>query len=191
MNIAKEKRFQSWAAIAILVAAAGILLAATALPLWLANVSQKEEVEQLHERLQRLNQVAGMDADLRPKYSELRESQLSNGHYLRSDTVAVAGAELQRIVKNIAAANQTQLISTQILPSSSEAGFIRIGLKVHLRGSLKGVLQSIYEIETGEVFLFPENLSLRDSGIRPRPRQIVKKQMDATFELVGYMPDIS
>ena len=191
MNIAQDKRLQSWAAIAILVAAVGILLAATALPLWLVNASQREEVDQLHERSQRLSQVADMDADLRPKFSELRESQLSNGHYLKSDTVAVAGAELQRIVKDIAAANQTQLISTQILPSNNEAGFIRIGLKVHLRGSLKGVLQSIYEIETGEVFLFPENLSLRDSGIRPRPRQIVKKQMDATFELVGYMPDIS
>ena len=191
MNIAQDKRLQSWAAIAILVAAVGILLAATALPLWLVNASQREEVDQIHGRLQRLSQVAGMDADLRPKFSELRESQLSNGHYLKSDTVAVAGAELQRIVKDIAAANQTQLISTQILPSNNEAGFIRIGLKVHLRGSLKGVLQSIYEIETGEVFLFPENLSLRDSGIRPRPRQIVKKQMDATFELVGYMPDIS
>lgn len=191
MNIAQDKRLLGWAAIAILVAAVGILLAATALPLWLVNASQREEVDQLHERLERLSQVAGMDADLRPKFSELRESQLSNGHYLKSDTVAVAGAELQRIVKDIAAANQTQLISTQILPSNNEAGFIRIGLKVHLRGSLKGVLQSIYEIETGEVFLFPENLSLRDSGIRPRPRQIVKKQMDATFELVGYMPDIS
>jgi hypothetical protein len=191
MNRAQEKKFQSWAAIAILIAAVGILLAATALPLWLVNASQREELEQLHERLQRLSRVAGMDADLRPKYSALRESQLSNGHYLKSDTVAVAGAELQRIVKNIAAANEAQLLSTQILPASNEAGFIRIGLKVHLRGSLRAVLQSIYEIETGEVFLFPENLSLRDSGIRPRPRQIVKKQMDATFELVGYMPDIS
>jgi len=133
-----HKKYQSWAAIVILAVAVGIAFSVTALPLWLANVSQRENIDQLHERLQRLRQVAVMDADLRPKYAQLKRSQLSNGHYLKSDTVAVAGAELQRIVKKIATANRTQLLSTQILPAGNESGFIRIGLKVHLRGSLPG-----------------------------------------------------
>lgn len=186
-----EKQQQRRLAIVMLIIFVGVFFSITALPIWLANTSHQANIDRLHDRLLRFRQVATSDASLRPQYEELKRSQMSVGHYLKSDTVAVAGAELQRMVKDIATANRAQVISTQILSAGQEQGFIRIAIKVRLRGTLQGVLQSIYDIETSEVFLFLDNVSMRDSTPARRPRQLAIKQMDTDFDLIAYMPDIS
>ena len=189
---ALDEKQQRQMAIVILVAFVGIVLSLTALPLWLANSSRQSNIDQLYDRLQRFRQVAEQDSSLRPEYEQLKRSQLSDGHYLKSDTVAVAGAELQRMIKDITTANRAQVLSTQILPARQEQGFIRIALKVRLRGTLPSILKSFYDIETGEVFLFLDSVSLRDSaGGRRRPGQIAIQQMDTDFDLIAFMPDIS
>ena len=178
-------------AIAILVALLSVVSGLTALPLWLANSSQQANIDQLQDRLQRFRRVADRDSSLHPKYEQLRRSQISDGHYLKSDTVAVAGAELQRMGKERTTLNRAQVLSTQILPAGKEQGFIRIALKVRLRGTLPSILKSFYDIETNEVFLFLNSVSLRDSAGGRRPRQIAIKQMDTDFDLIAFMPDIS
>lgn len=190
MSAPLNENQRRWLAILILVIACGSVLGVTALPLWYANASRQATIEQWQDRLQRLHQVANMDSSLRQKYEQLKRSQLSDGHYLKSDTVAVAGAELQRMVKDITAANQVQVLSTQILPAGQEQGFIRVAIKVQLRGTLTGVLRSLYHIETNQVFLFVDNVSLRDSSGGLRPRQIQVKQTDANFDLIAFMPDL-
>lgn len=177
-------------AIALLVVALGIILSVTAMPLWLANASYRVEIDQLNTRLQTYRRVTTRDANLLPQFEQLKHSQLTDGHYLRSETAAVAGAELQRMVKEIAGANQAQILSTQILPASPGQGFVQITLKVRLRGTLEGVLRSFYDMETNDIFLFLDNISMRDSTAPRRPRQIEIRQMDADFDLVAYMPDI-
>jgi len=178
-------------AIALLVVVLGIILSVTAMPLWLANASYRAEIHQLNTRLQTYYRVTTRDANLSPQFEQLKRSQLTDGHYLRSETAAVAGAELQRMVKEIAGANQAQILSTQILPASPGQGFVQITLKVRLRGALEGVLRSFYDMETNDIFLFLDNISMRDSTAARRPRQIEIRQMDADFDLIAYMPDIS
>ena len=177
-------------AVALLVVVLGIILSVTAMPLWLANASYRADIDQLNTRLQTYRRVTTRDANLLPQFEQLKHSQLTDGHYLRSETAAVAGAELQRMVKEIAAANQAQILSTQILPASPEQGFVQITLKVRLRGTYEGVLRSLYDMETNDIFLFLDNISMRDSTAARRPRQIEIRKMDADFDLVAYMPDI-
>lgn len=190
MIAALTEKQQRRLAISIFVVFCSIVLGVTVLPLWFANASHQATIDQLQDRLQRLHQVADMDGSLRPKYEQLKRSQLSNGHYLKSDTVAVAGAELQRMIKTITAANRAQVLSTQILPAGQEQGFIRVAIKVRLRGTLPAILQSLYDLETNEVFLFLDNVSLRDSTGPLRPRQLAIKQADADFDLIAFMPDL-
>lgn len=177
-------------AVALLVVVLGIILSVTAMPLWLANASYRADIDQLNTGLQTYRRVTTRDANLLPQFEQLKHSQLTDGHYLRSETAAVAGAELQRMVKEIAGANQAQILSTQILPASPEQGFVQITLKVRLRGTYEGVLRSLYDMETNDIFLFLDNISMRDSTAARRPRQIQIRKMDADFDLVAYMPDI-
>ena len=184
-----EKKQQKQLAVGIL---AGLVIAValiTAGPVWVANASRQASLDDAHERLQRYQQIAARDQELLPQYQALLQNQRSAGNHLRSETSAVAGAELQRLVKTITSRNQAQILSTQLLPVSEEQGFLRVALKVRLRGNLTAVLQSLYEIETADVFMFVDDVALRDNMIGRSKAQI--RPMDAEFELVAYMPGAS
>jgi general secretion pathway protein M len=99
----------------------------------------------------------------------------------------VAGAELQRLVKAITGRNQAQIVSTQLLPVSEEQGFLRVALKVRLRGQLPAILQSLYDIETDDIYMFVDGLALRDNMVGRTNAKF--RAMDAEFELVAYMPE--
>ena len=176
-------------AIGILAGLVIAVLAITAGPVWMANASRQAALDDAHERLQRYQQIAARDKELLPQYEALLQKQRSAGNHLRSETSAVAGAELQRIVKAITGRNEAQILSTQLLPVAEEQGFLRVALKVRLRGQLPAILQSLYEIETDDVYMFVDDLAMRDNMAGRTNAQY--RPMDAEFELVAYMPEAS
>ena len=186
-----DARQQRLLAIGILVLAVLLLLGLTAGPVWYANSSRQAALDEAQERLLRYEYIAARDKELLPQYEALRQAQKSAGNLLRSDTAAVAGAELQRRVKDITAAHQAQIVSTQILPTASEEGFVRIALRVRLRGVLPSLLRSIYDIETNNVHMFLDNLSLRNNSASLGQRQQYIRPMEAEFDLIAYMPEES
>lgn len=189
MNMRLDKNRQRQLAVGLLVIVALVVLSVTVVPIWAANASREARLADIAERLQRYERIAARDEKLLPQYEALIRQQKSAGNHLRSDTPAVAGAELQRRVKTITSANNTQIVSTQIQPFADELGFVRVTLKVRLRGTLPAVLQSFYDIETDDVHMFLENVSLRDNMIGRSQARI--RQMEAEFDLVAYMPETS
>lgn len=184
-----EKKNQRQLAIGILAGLVIAVFAISAGPVWVANASRQTTLDDATERLQRYQQISARDRELLPQYQALLQKQRSAGNHLRSETSAVAGAELQRLVKTITARNQARILSTQLLPVSEEQGFLRVALKVRLRGDLPAILQSLYDIETGDVYMFVDNVALRDNMIARSRAQV--RAMDAEFELVAYMPEAS
>lgn len=186
-----DKPRQRRRAVAILVAMIAAILALTAAPAWMANASRQAALDEAHERLQRYRQIASRDAELLPQYESLVQAQKSTGKHLRSDTVAVAGAEMQRRVTAITTANGAQVTSTQILPPGEEKGFVRITLRVRLRGTLPSILQTLYAVETDDVYMFVDEVGLTDNLIGRSRAQNTVRQMSAEFDLVAYMPEAS
>jgi len=82
-------------------------------------------------------------------------------------------------------------MSTQVLPVSEQNGFLRVALKVRLRGDLPAILRSLYDMETNDVYMFVDDLMLRDNMAGSRPINGQVRPMDAEFELVAYMPEVS
>ena len=183
-----SKMHQRRLAVALLAVVIGTLLLVTVWPIWSASAAYQGRIDVIQEQLHRLRTHAASDENLRPRLEQLRQSQLSDGHYLKSGTEAVAAAELQRIVKRIAASNHTQVLSTQILPSGREEDFVRVALKVRMRGGLKDIVRSIYDIESNSTFLFMDNVSIRHGTRRRSSRHNVSDQFDSDFDLVAYMP---
>ena len=175
-------------AVGILGIAVVLVLLLVIVPVWNANADYAAQIDHLQIRLQTLRSRAAADTQLRPRYEQLVRAHAAAAHHLKSDTEAVAAAELQRIVKTIASNNATQILTTQILPTAEENGLVRVALKVRVRGSLQGIVQSIYDIESNQTFLFLDKLSLRD-GTRRRIRGTAEvNQFDADLDLVAYMP---
>ena len=186
-----DKKQSRRLAVGILAGAVIGALVITAGPVWLANASRQSALDDAHERLQRYQQIAARDQELLPQYQALLQKQRSAGNHLRSETSAVAGAELQRLGKSITGGNQAQILSTQLMPVSEEQGFLRVALKVRLRGTLPSILQSLYDIETDDVYMFVDDLALRDNMTGRARQQNIIPPMDAEFELVAYMPEAS
>lgn len=186
-----DRKQQRHLAIGILAGVVIATLLVTAGPVWLANSSRQALLDDAYERLQRYQRIATRDAELLPQYEAQLQKQRQAGNHLRSETSAVAGAELQGIVKAISTANQAQIMSTQVLPVSEQNGFLRVALKVRLRGDLPAILRSLYDMETNDVYMFVDDLMLRDNMAGSRPINGQVRPMDAEFELIAYMPEVS
>jgi general secretion pathway protein M len=181
-----DAKQQRHLAIAILVVALLLILSATVLPVWIANSSRLDSIQILQHRLYRLQQMADAGVGLRPRLEQMKREKINNGHYLRGNTETVAAAELQRLVKTITSRNHVSVASTQILPATEESDFMRIALKVRVRGPMRGLVESFYDIESDNTFLFLSKLSLQDASRRRVQSETAAKPIDAEFELAAY-----
>ena len=179
-------------ALAILALALGAVFSFSVLPVLLANQHYRDTIDGLENRLQQLQRAAAIGDTLQPQYEQLKRWRSSDAHYLKSNSAALAAAELQRLVKRIIVAKNAEVVSTQILTTRQEEGFDRVSLKVRIRGELENIVQAFHVIETGEPFVFLDNVSVRASrGRRLRGQTPTRQTMDIDMELIGYMPHSS
>ena len=179
-------------ALAILLLALALVFSITVLPVLLANQHYRDTIAGLEGRLQQLQRAAAIGDTLQPQYEQLKRWKTSDAQYLKSNSAALAAAELQRLVKRIIVSKNAEVVSTQILTTRQEEGFDRVALKVRIRGELENIIQAFYVIETGEPFVFMDNVSVRASrGRRIRGQAPTLQTLDIDMELIGYMPHSS
>jgi general secretion pathway protein M len=179
-------------ALAILVLALGAVFSLTVLPVLLANQHYQDTITTQQSRLQQLQRAAAIGDTLQPQYEQLKRWQTTDAYYLKSNSAALAAAELQRLVKRIVEAKNAEVVSTQILTTRQEEGFDRVALKVRIRGELENIVQAFHVIETGEPFIFLDNVSVRAGrGRRVRGKVATLQALDIDMELIGYMPHSS
>jgi general secretion pathway protein M len=179
-------------ALAILLLALALVFSITVLPVLLANQHYRDTIAGLEGRLQQLQRAAAIGDALQPQYEQLKRWKTSDAQYLKSNSAALAAAELQRLVKRIIVSKNAEVVSTQILTTRQEEGFDRVALKVRIRGELENIIQAFYVIETGEPFVFMDNVSVRASrGRRVRGQAPTLQTLDIDMELIGYMPHSS
>jgi len=174
-------------AVSLFVLLVILITSAIAIPAWSVNAAYRESISQMQQRLWQLQEMAASDTELRPRYEQIRAVQINAGNYLQSNTEAVAAAELQGILKRLAAANGTQVLSTQILPAGQEEQFVRVVLKARLRGTMTGIFDTFYAIESNDVFLFLDNVSLRNNADRRRTLQPSSKHFEVDLDLITFM----
>ena len=176
-------------ALAILLLALGAVFSFSVLPVLLANQHYRDTIDGLESRLQQLQRAAAIGDSLQPQYEQLKRWQTSDAHYLKSNSAALAAAELQRLVKRVIVSKNAEVVSTQILTTQQEEGFDRVSLKVRIRGELENIVQAFHVLETGEPFVFLDNVSVRASrGRRLRGQAPTLQTMDIDMELIAYMP---
>jgi len=175
-------------ALLILVMVAAALASLTVLPVWWANRHYDDTVAAMESELEVLQRVAATGSGLRSEHEQLKRLRTTDRHYLQSSSESLAAAELQRLLKRIAMAKKMEVFSIQNLPAAEEHDFTRIALKVRMRGTLDNIVGLFHTIETGEPFLFMENISLRSLARKMHSPSPVQQTLEADFELVGYIP---
>ncbi len=179
-------------ALAILALFVVLVFTLTVAPLWAINRHYLDTIDGLEHRLEILQRTASAGSDLRSQHEQLKQSLASSQHYLKSTSEALAAANLQGIVNRIAGSTGMEVLSTQILPASEEAGFTRVTVKVRMRGGLDDTVKVFHALETGTPYLLLDNISIRGFtrriNIAKVKTQVNYGQMlNVDFDLIGYM----
>jgi general secretion pathway protein M len=192
MDSLTQKQRQSLA-LAILALVVVMIFTLTVAPLWAVNRHYLDTIDSLDNRLQILQRAASAGSSLRSQHEQLKRSLANNRHYLKSTSEALAAANLQGIIKRITGSKDMEVLSTQILPASEEAGFIRVALKVRMRGGLDNTVKVFHALETGQPYLFLDNVSILGRAQRNYGKLTLKGKtnygylLNVDFDLIGYM----
>jgi general secretion pathway protein M len=116
------------------------------------------------------------------------ELAASAAGYLEGPSDALAAAQLQDRVKSVIEGAGGELRSTQILPAvaiDGDAGIRRTPLRVQFAASIGGLAETLYELESGQPYVFIEQLTVREQRRRDEPG--TDGSLDTSLQLSGYL----
>lgn len=112
----------------------------------------------------------------------------ASDRYLRAATDALAAAAMQRQVADAAQRSGASVASMQSLPSTAEAGFVRVALRAEVSGPIEALFALVYDLEASRPYLFVDSLSMRPEGPAAGPDEApTTVPLSMSFELAGYM----
>jgi general secretion pathway protein M len=182
-------------ALSVLLLALATVASVTFVPLRQTSERYEEAIAELRQRLADQHRMAAAGAALRPRLAEIERGLAGDARYLRSASQTLAAAELQGIVKRVILSKRGEILSTQIVSTAPEGRAQRVTLGVTMRATLGQTVQIFYLLETGDPYLFIDNLSIRSRSI-PRSRTAAAAALAATvsplsldveLELTGYL----
>jgi general secretion pathway protein M len=153
-----------------------------------------EAIAQAQKLLQSYRERAEQRPQLAQLLAEEEERADAVTGYLAAVDDALAAAELQDRVKGVVEDAGGSLRSAQSLKVEAvEAvpGVRRAGLKVRFTADTESLAGILYELETGEPFLFVDALSIREPRRQRRRRDEPEEapQLDVVVDLYGYVRD--
>ena len=187
-----DQKQQKYLAVVILALVVTAIVLTITIPVWKINNHYSDIIDDMSHRLTVLKRTTIEGRSLEPQYEKLKRYHSSDKRYLKSTSESLAAAEIQQLIKAIIVPTDGEILSTQIINNKKDDPVHRITLKVRLRGSLSSLVTIIYKIETGNPYLFVENLNIRSRLInrrRVRNKDVEEKPtvLDVQFDVSGYI----
>ena len=118
----------------------------------------------------------------------LENAYSANDVYLRSTKNALATAEMQQLVKQLASKTDTELISTQSIDEDEELN--AVGLSIRVKADIFSLQKFIYDLEAGSPNLFIKEILINRGGraiFRHSNTESTSQSLDATMRIIGYI----
>jgi general secretion pathway protein M len=113
-----------------------------------------------------------------------RPANTARDTLISGETSGMAGAELQRIISDLARRNGMALRSANVTPPKQENDMTVIGVDVSLQGQTEGLRAFLHAIETSTPILFIDTLSIKSVAVYQPVQQPVA--LDVTLRVRGY-----
>lgn len=160
-------------------------------PVVAAYRDSDEAIERNQALLQRYLRLAAERPALDEMVAEQEALVADAAGYLQGGSEALAAAELQNRVKELVENAGGTLHSTQNLRSSDDddAPARRATVRVRFSVDIEGLAQVLYELETGEPYLFVEEVTIRELRERRRRRNEPEPgpMLDVGLDVYGYL----
>jgi len=132
----------------------------------------------------RLSAAAAELPALRARLAELQASATTRKIALDGASDAIAGANLQSRIEELAASTGVTIGSTEGLAAENRGGYRRIGLRLAITGEYDAMIKLLGAIETAAPPLILSNLQFH--GVLRPISQPPSSRLDAGFEVYGF-----
>jgi general secretion pathway protein M len=174
---------QLLALLLLIVALGGIYLLAAA-PLLDFYAGRAAVLEDARMLVPRLKAAADELPVLRARVAELRARAGTRNVTLEGASDAIASANLQSHIAELAASVGVTIGSTESLPAEVRGGYRRIGLKYALSGQYETFVQFLAKLEAATPPLVIDNLQIH--GVLRRPDTPAASTLDAGLDVYGF-----
>jgi general secretion pathway protein M len=180
-----EGRRGQFAALALLGAMLGVLWIAVVNPVadWYGERSDQLTGRRL--MLAHMEQIAAGLPALRREAGKAGSDAPPATALLGGATDAMAGAMLQSVVQDMAAAAGATLASSEALPGEQQGGFRRIGLRVAVHGDWPALVALVRTVDESPLRLVMTSLELHATA---QPQRTGLVPMEASFVVQGFRP---
>jgi general secretion pathway protein M len=153
-------------------------------PLGDLYAERQSTLENRRMLLPRLRAAADELPALRALASELRAAASSRRITLEGATDAVASANLQDRIAELASSAGAMIGSAESLPAEARAGYRRIGLRYVLSGPYETLVKLLATLESATPPLVIDNLHIH--GVLRRPNAPAASGLDAGLDVYGF-----
>ena len=172
-------------ALLLLLVALGAVYLVVAAPLIELYAGRAALVEDKRMLVPRLQAAADELPELRERVTELRATAGARKVTLEGSSDAIASANLQSSIAELAASVGVTVASTESLPVETRGGYRRIGLRFTLSGVYEALLKLIAKLEGTSLPLVVENLHIH--GVLRRPgTPAASSALDAGLDVFGF-----
>ncbi len=161
---------QRAAALGALLLAAALVIAALALPAWWLYDRYDSAATQLARQLRSYTSLNQLRPTLTQALEALKAKE-SRKFFVKGASAALAGADLQDIVKSLIETNNGRLLSSQLLAHKDDSGVRQVNATIQMTASIQNLRQILHAMESREPYLFLDNLTVRaqvPSGFKPQ-----------------------
>lgn len=176
-------------AIALLLLVILLPLAAVAALAWMGH---RHYDDTLFTMTRQLKSQSAMNAT-RPKLLEAVEVLKAKDvkkYFLKGGTPALAGAELQDLVKAVIEQNSGRVQSVQTLPHKDADGYRQLSATIQMSINVPNLRNSLHALESKEPYLIVDNLTIRSQsgfGYKPPPGAPEQEHF-VQFDVSAYVP---
>jgi Tfp pilus assembly protein PilO len=159
MRISKrDKRFLQLGLLAVLLF---IFSRYILIPFYQQEISLREEIEGMELTYEQYKKILLKKDDIEKQLSQIKQKKNKiTSQFLRGDTPALAAAELQRILEQIAKSSEVKLKRVRVRDSDEVGEFLSIPIEVRMTTDLQKVTKFLEGIKNSNKFLYVGKLKI-------------------------------
>lgn len=190
MVLHKNNQNERWVAVGLLLAVLSFISFVIILPLVNQGLALHEEKNTLGFRFEQYERILARKESVIEEMESLK-SQVAEQNYLSTqNTIALASAELQEMIKQVIVESGGQLSSTQGLPVVTKNNFQRIPINVRMTGNSEVLRAVLHKIETATPLVVVEQIDIRPMrGVRNKVTHQIdpSNELSVNFQAVSFM----
>jgi len=157
-----SRRERILALIAAVILAGGVLYDRVVIPLMERRAMVREELARQPERFERSIRYLSRTKAIESQLNDARRRVESMEQLLLAgDTPSLIAAELQKVVREIAASEGVQIATTRVLDSTEAGTFLRIPIQVDIVGEIEQVANLIKYLDSNPKYLIVDEVNIR------------------------------